>query len=131
LIGDSNLVLAFPLPDLLEKRISTEVVPSLTGGLPESFLNHGLGGNTSMIEARNEKSSLSKHTIPGREGLLVTIDIVWLGNHDNTVQEQGYLKSQYTEIVRMKGCSPSYESILDRYRQGMADVQGSGDIRWG
>ena len=56
--------LVFPFQHRLEEFLTTEVVPSLSGGFIQTFFDHGLGRNTGMVKPWDEQCRPSEHTIP-------------------------------------------------------------------
>ena len=56
--------LVLPVHDLSQKGLSTEIVTRLTLLLEETALDDRLGGDTCVIEARNEQGRLSQHAVP-------------------------------------------------------------------
>jgi hypothetical protein len=56
--------LVLPVHDLSQKGLSTEIVTRLALLLKETALNDRLGGDTCVIEARNEQGRLSQHAVP-------------------------------------------------------------------
>ena len=53
----------FPLPHLLDERITTEIMPGLAR-LIQPLHHHGPCQDTSMVESRYEQRRLTVHSIP-------------------------------------------------------------------
>lgn len=56
--------LLLPLPDLLQKGLTAQLVPVQSLLLPELLLHHHLGGNACVVTARVPQGGLPTHAMP-------------------------------------------------------------------
>lgn len=57
-------LLILPIPDLIEEFLTAEIMSCLARTLVQTFFDDGLGGDTGVVEARDEQHGLSQHAIP-------------------------------------------------------------------
>lgn len=67
---DATHLLLLPLPHLLDEGLASEVVPGLALLLLQLLLDHHLGGNTGMIEARAPQGLAARHSVPAGQRVL-------------------------------------------------------------
>ena len=85
-------LLILPLPDLIHKGLSTQIMPCLLLLLPQSLLHHHLSGDASVVTTRVPQGGLAVHALPSCNGVLDRVgesmsqmkracDIGWRNDH--------------------------------------------------
>jgi len=70
LLGDAVARLLLPLPDPLEKLLTPQVMPRFSFVLLQLALDHHLGGDAGVIDARHPTDVEPAHPLPAREDVL-------------------------------------------------------------
>ena len=67
LADDAFLILILPLPDALHQALASDVVTRFALELEQTFFDHGLGRNTSVIRAGHPQRVVAQHAMPANQ----------------------------------------------------------------